>query len=328
MTHLTRRQWLGAALAATILPLTATSALAQDAYPSRPVKWLVPYLAGTAPDTSARILAEAVAPILGPPIVIETRPGAGGNIGTRLVARAPADGYTWLYAGVPIASNMRIYKAPGFDALKDFRHVIRTGKSEVAVIVNADSDIKTLDELLARLKAKLGKVDYASGGIGTPSHLGMEQLLAATGTDAMHVPYKGASEIVNAVLGKQVTFGMPIASVAYPFVQTGKLRMLAISGAQRNAALPQVPTLAELGIKGVELTSWGGVSVPAGTPDAVVKRIHDAFAQALKSPQLVAKLEQQGGQVQVVDGEGFARSIEQEMKTTEAMMKRVGLEPM
>jgi tripartite-type tricarboxylate transporter receptor subunit TctC len=178
---------------------------------------------------------------------------------------------------------MRIFRNPGYDALKDFRHVIRVTKSEVALVVAADSDIKTLDDLLARLKARPGKVDYASGGIGTPSHLGMEQLLAATGMQALNVPYKGASEIVNAVLGKQVTFGMPIFSVAYPFVQGGKLRALAVSGHARNPALPQVPTLAELGVKGIELTSWGGVSVPAGTPDAVVQRMGDAFVQALKN---------------------------------------------
>lgn len=328
MIQLTRRQLLRRSLAAATLPLAAPAAWAQAPYPNRPIKWLVPYLAATAPDTSARILAEAVEPILGQPIVIENRPGAGGNIGTRLVAKAPADGYTWLYAAVPMASNMRIFRNPGYDALKDFRHVIRVTKSEVALVVAADSDIRTLDDLLARLKARPGKVDYASGGIGTPSHLGMEQLLAATGMQALNVPYKGASEIVNAVLGKQVTFGMPIFSVAYPFVQGGKLRALAVSGHARNPALSQVPTLAELGVKGIELTSWGGVSVPAGTPDAVVQRMGDAFVQALKNPQLITRLEQQGGQVQVMDTAGFVASIEQEMKTTEAMMKRVGLEPL
>ncbi len=327
MIQLTRRQLLGRSLATCALPLAGSITWAQAPYPSRPVKWLVPYLAGTAPDNSARILAEAVSPILGQPIVIENRPGAAGNIGTRLAAKAPADGYTWLYAGTPIASNMRTYKSPGYDALKDFRHVVRLTASDVGLIVNAESDIKTLDDLLARLKARPGQVDYASGGNGTPSHLGMELLMSVTGTQAMHVPYKGASELVNAVLGKQVVFGMPILSVAVPFIQSGKLRALAISGHERNPAVPQVPTFAELGVKGVELTSWGGVSVPAGTPDAVVERIHAAFAQALKSPELIARLEQQGGRVRVLASDEFVRSIEQEMKATETMMKKVGLEP-
>lgn len=327
MPCLSRRQLLGRSLAACALPLGAANAWSQAPYPNRPIKWLVPYLAGTAPDNSARMLAEAVAAVLGQPVVIENRPGAAGSIGTRLVAKAPADGYTWLYAGTPIASNMHTYRSPGYDALKDFRHVARLTASEVGLVVNADSDIRSLGDLLARLKARPGQVDYASGGNGTPSHLGMELLLSATGTQATHVPYKGASELVNAVLGKQVVFGMPILSVAYPFIQGGKLRALAVSGQERNPALPQVPTFADLGVKGVELTSWGGVSVPAGTPDDVTARIHAAFTQALNSPELVARLEQQGGRVRVLGSADFVRSIEQEMKTTEAMMKRVGLEP-
>ena len=189
MTDFTRRQWLGAALAATALPLASRPAWAQEPYPSRPIKWLVPYLAGTAPDTGARLMADGVGPILGQPIVIDNRPGAGGNVGTRIVAKAPADGYTWLYTGSPIASSMRIFKNPGYDALKDFRHVIRLTESEVALVVNAESDIQSLDDLLARLRAQPGKLDYASGGIGTPSHLGVEQVLAATGTQAVNVPY-------------------------------------------------------------------------------------------------------------------------------------------
>ncbi len=327
MTRFTRRQWLGAALAAASWPLAQRTAWAQAPYPNRPIKWLVPYLAGTAPDNSARMIADVVSPLLGQPIVIENRPGAGGNVGTRMVANAPADGYTWLYAGSPIASNMRMFRNPGFDALKDFRYLLRLTKSEVLLIVDADSGIASLDELVAKLKAQPGKIDYASGGIGTPSHLGMEQLLAATGTQALHVPYKGASELVNAVMGKQVTFGMPILSVAYPFVRSGKLRALATSGRERNPVLPKVASFTELGVKGLELTSWGGIAVPAGTPDAATERIRAAFVQAMKNPDLIARLEQQGGQVDVQGTQDFVRSIEQEMQITGLMMKRVGLEP-
>jgi len=260
-------------------------------------------------------------------VVIENRAGAAGNIGTRLAAAAPADGYTLLYSGAPIAANMRIYKTPGYDALKDFRHVMGLTSSEVALVVSADSGIRTLDDLLARLKAKPGQVDYASGGVGTPSHLGMELFLSASGVQAMHVPYKGASELVHAVLGKQVVFGMPIYPAAYPMIKAGKLRALAVTGARRNPTAPNVPTLAELGVKEVELTSWGGFSVPAGTPDAVVERLRSAFEQAMKKPEVIAKLEEQGGRAQVLDATAFVHSIEQEMRITEAMMKKVGLEP-
>ena len=152
-------------------------------------------------------------------------------------------------------------------------------------------------------------------------------LLAAENAKALHAPYKGASELVNAVLGDQVVFGMPIFSVAYPQIQAGKLRALAVAGAKRNPTLPQVPTLAELGVKGADLTSWGGLSVPAGTPDAVVQRIRAAFGKALAQPKVVAALEEQGGQIDVQDSPAYTAGFTKEMAFTETMMKRVGLEP-
>ncbi len=328
MNEINRRQLIGKALAAASLPLASHVAQAAPAaFPSRPIKWLVPYLPATGPDLGARILAEAVGPILGQPIVIENRAGAGGNIGARVAASAAPDGYTLLYTGTPLAANMCLYKAPGYDALGDFHHVMRLTRSDVALVVNAESDIRTMDELLARLKAGKGQVDYASGGIGTPSHLGVELFLSATGTQAMHVPYKGASELVNAVMGRQVAFGMPIFAAAYGMLSTGKLRALAVAGSQRNPKAPNVPTLAELGIPGVELTSWGGVSVPAKTPAAVVGRISSGFTEALKNPDVVARLEEQGGWVDVQGPAAFVQSIREEMRITAAMMKKIGLEP-
>lgn len=327
MTSISRRQLLAHALGATLLPLAAMPARAQGNYPNRPVKWLVPYLPATGPDMVARILAEAVGPFLGQPIIIENRPGAAGNIGTRVVAKSPADGYTLLYTGSPLAANMHIYKNPGYDALKDFRHVMRLSSSSVGLVVNADSDIRSLDDLLTKLRAQPGQVNYASGGIGTPSHLGTELFLSVTGTKAMHVPYKGASDLVNAILGHQVTFGMPIYSAANPMVKAGRLRALAMAGAKRNPVAPQVPTLAELGVTGVELASWGGLSVPAGTPDAVVDRLYKAFSEALKQPKVVAALQENGGQVDVRDGAAFVQTIQHEIQLTAAMMKQLGLQP-
>ena len=326
----TRRGLLqqGALAALALMMTTPGLALAQDPYPSRPIKWVVPYLAGTGPDTTTRILAEAVGPILGQPVVIENKAGAGGNIGARIAAKSPADGYTWVYSAAPMAANMHMYKNPGYDALKDFRHVMRLTSSDIVVVVKATSDIRTLDDLLARAKAKPDALSYSSGGVGTPSHLGVEMLLDAAGAKVMHVPYKGASELVNAVMGDQVAFGAPIFSVAYPMIQSGKLRALAVAGPKRNATLPDVPTLAELGIKGVELTSWGGISVPAGTPDAVVDRIRAAFRQAMAQPKVVAALQQQGGQVDMQDSAAYLQGFKQEMALTQAMMKKVGLEAM
>ncbi|WP_298211143.1 tripartite tricarboxylate transporter substrate binding protein [Acidovorax sp.] len=322
---LRRRTFIAQAAAASLLP--ATWAHAAEPWPSRTVKWVVPYLAGTGPDTTARIVAEAVAKELGQPVIIENRGGVGGNLGARQVAKAAADGYTWIYSSAPMAASMRMYKAPGYDVFKDFRHVMGLTTSDTTVIVHASSDIRTLDQLLARMRAEPGKIDYASGGIGTPSHLGVELLLSVAQVKATHIPYKGASEIVNAVMGQQVTFGGPITSVAYPNIQAGQLRALAVTGPRRNPMLPDVPTLAESNIPGVELTSWGGVSVPTGTPDAIVARMRTAFDAVLKQPAVVTALEQQGGQMFVQDSETYTRAFAKEMSFTEAMMKKARLEP-
>lgn len=330
MSDITRRALLRhGALAATLLPFASPRlALAQEPYPNRAIKWVVPYLAGTGPDTTTRILADAVGPILGQPVIIDNRAGAAGNIGARVVAKAAPDGYTWIYSAAPMAANMHMYKNPGYDALKDFRHIMRLTSSDIVVVVNAKSNIRTMQELVAQAKAQKGQMNYASGGVGTPSHLGVEMMLSAANAQATHVPYKGASELVNAVIGDQVTFGAPIFSVAYPLIQSGQLRPLAVAGGKRNPALPDVPTLAEQGIKGAQLTSWGGLSVPVGTPDAVVERIRAAFQQALAQPKVVALLQQQGGLVDLQDSAAYVQGFRQEMSFTEAMMKKVGLEAM
>ncbi|MGH6626646.1 MAG: Bug family tripartite tricarboxylate transporter substrate binding protein [Burkholderiaceae bacterium] len=326
MIDLQRRRLLGHAVAAALIP-AALPALAADEWPSRPIKWVVPYLAGTGPDITARVLAEAVSSVLGQPVVIDNKGGAGGNLGARVAAKAPPDGYTWVYSAAPMAASMRMYKNPGYDALKDFRHIMRLTTSDTVVIVSGDSSIGSLDELIAKARTHPGKLDYASGGVGSPSHMGMELLLSTVNVQATHVPYKGASEIVNAVLGKQVTFGMPIFSVAYPQIQAGKLKALAVTGPARNPALPKVPTLTELGVRGVEITSWGGISVPAGTPDAVVAKVRSAFDRALKQPAVVAALVESGGQITPQGPEAYTRGFTQEMALTEVMMKRAGLQP-
>ncbi|MDQ0037840.1 tripartite-type tricarboxylate transporter receptor subunit TctC [Variovorax boronicumulans] len=326
--HLATRRQLCKALAASLLP-AAWPAFAADAdWPSRPIKWVLPYLAGTGPDNTARALAEAVGTLLGQPVVIENRGGAAGNIGARLVARAPADGYTWIYSAAPMAANMRMYANPGYDAIKDFRHIMRLTTSDILLIVHPSSGIDTVRDLIERTRANPGKLDYASGGVGTPSHLGMELFLSAAGVQAMHVPYKGASELVNAVLGKQVLFAMPIFSVAHPHVQAGRLKALAVAGSQRNPALPELPTLAEAGVPGVSLTSWGGISVPARTPDPIVAKIHAAFEEALRQPAVRTIIEVSGGSVSPSSSQEYAKGFVQEIALTETMMKKAQLAPM
>jgi len=301
------------------------SAMAQEPYPSRPIKWIVPYLAGTAPDITVRIAAEALSDTLRQPVVVENKGGAAGNLGAQIAARAPADGYTWVYSATPMATNMRMYRKPGYDVMKDFIHVGGITRSDVVLVVAADSGIQTAKELIERARRQPGKLSYASGGVGTPAHMGAELILKSTGVQALHVPYKGASESANAVLGKQVDFALTISSVSLPHIAGGKLKALAITAPTRNPRLPDVPTLAEAGIPGVTLVSFGGLSLPAGTPAPIVQRVSEALEKALADPAVRARLEANGAAVVASKSDEYARSLQSEIALTEMMMKVAGI---
>lgn len=316
------------AIAFTLTALACGSDLtahAQD-FPTRPVRWVVPYLAGTAPDNTVRIVADAMSGILKQAVVVDNKPGAAGNLGAQLAARAPADGYTWVYSATPMAASMRMYKKPGFDVMKDFIHVGRIAISDLTVVVHPESGIKSIKDLMERARREPGKLAYATGGVGSPAHMGAELMLSMAGATALHVPYKGASDSANAVMGKQVDFALAISSVAMPHITAGRLVPLAVTSPQRNARQPATPTLAESGWTGLQVISFGGLSVPAGTPAPVVKRLSDALAQALASPEVRAKLEAQGGVVAPSTPEEFREALFTEIGITERMMKSAKLE--
>jgi tripartite-type tricarboxylate transporter receptor subunit TctC len=323
MTSITRPA--ASALLFAAAALAAAGAQAQE-YPSRPIKWIVPYLAGTAPDTTVRITGEAMSKILGQPVVVENRGGVAGNIGAQLAAKAPADGYTWVYSSSPMATNMRMYRNPGFDVMKDFVHVGRITQSDSVIVVHPDSGIASVKQLVERMRQSPGKLAYASGGVGTPSHMGAELVLSATGTQALHVPYKGASESTNAVAGKQVDYALALVGPALPHIQGGKLKPLAVLSPKRNARLDKVPTLAEAGIPGIALVSFGGLAVPKGTPAPVTQKIRNALAQALAMADVREKLEASGATVVPSTPEEFAQSLQAEIALTEKLMKAANIE--
>lgn len=304
---------------------TQAQAQAQD-YPSRPIRWVVPYLAGTAPDNTVRIVAEAMGTVLKQTVVVDNKAGAAGNLGAQLAARAAPDGYTWVYSASPMAASMRMYKKPGFDAMKDFTHVGRIAVSDLTVVVHPDAGIKTLKDLLERASKNPGKLSFASGGVGSPAHLGAELMLSAVGAEALHVPFKGASESATAVIGRQVDFALTISSVAMPHIQAGRLLPLAVTGPQRNPRQAQVPTLIESGLSGVQISSFGGLSVPAGTPAPVVKRLSEALSKALAMPEVRSRLEAQGGIVSPSSPEEYRDALLAEIGLTERMMKSAKLE--
>lgn len=314
-------------LAAGALALLAgTAATAQERYPSRPIRWVVPYLAGTSPDNTVRVVAEAMGTLLKQNIVVENKPGAAGNLGAQTAARAAPDGYTWVYSGSPMATSMRMYKKPGFDVMKDFEHVGRIGVSDLTLVTHAGSGFSTVQQLVERARKQPGQLMYASGGIGSPAHLGAALMLRAAGISATHIPYKGATESTNAVIARQVDFTLAITSVALPHLQSQRLVPLAVSAAQRHPRLPEVPTLAEAGVP-VSLTSIGGLSVPAGTPPAIVKLLSDSLRTVLAQPETRARIEALGGAVAPSTPAKYTEALRAELAHAEQMLAAAGLQP-
>lgn len=306
--------------------LGSTLAMAQD-FPSRPIRWIVPFLAGTGPDTTVRAVAEAMSGILKQSIVVDNKGGASGNLGAQLAARAAPDGYTWVYSATSMSASMRMYKRPGFDVMKDFTHVGRIALSDLTVVVHPDSGIKTLKDLMDRAAKQPDRITFASGGIGSPAHLSAELIRSAANVSVLHIPYKGASESAMAVIGKQVDFALMITSVAIPHVQAGRLTPLAVTGPQRNPRLAQTPTLSESGFPGLQATSFGGLSVPVGTPMPIVKRIFDVLNATLAMPHVVMKLEAVGGVViPSTSPDEYRDNLREEVGRTEQMMKAANLE--
>jgi len=291
-----RHAWLAAVLATPLV------ALAQGAYPNRPIVMVVPQTAGGTNDIVGRLVSQKLGEMLNASVVVENRPGAGGNIGTQAVAKAPKDGYTLLMTiSSSQAINPALYKNAGFDPVKDFRPISLIGAVPNVLLVNPNFPAKNLPELLALAKSKPGHYQFASAGNGTLNHLLGEMLNSMAGIDLQHVPYKGVAPALNDVLGGQlpIVFASLPSSLAY--IKAGKLRALAVSGAARSAALPDVPTIAE-SVPGYNGTLWIGLFAPAGVPTEVLARLQDGMNRALATQDLRDKLERQGVEIAGLPG--------------------------
>lgn len=288
--------WLAATAAAMLLGATGTAA-AQADFPTRPITLVTPTAAGGGVDVVARALAEALSPVLGQPLVVSNKPGAGGVIGTQSAMREKADGYTLL---VTANSNQLIvpwlYKNPGFDPIKDFEPVAAVGSVPFVLTVNPSFPAKDLAQFLALMKEKPGQFQYASAGNGTLNHLLPEMLAQQSGGSLEHVPYRGVAPAMTDVLGNQVPILFGTLPSLLENIRAGKLRALGIASAQRNAVLPDVPAIGEQ-VKGFESDMWVAVYAPKGTPAAVITRLSDAIAQAMKHPRLRESFDKMGMQV-------------------------------
>jgi tripartite-type tricarboxylate transporter receptor subunit TctC len=274
---------------ATAVAFAATPAFAQT-YPVKPVRMIVPYAAGGGADIVGRLIAQRLGDGWGQTVVIDNRPGASGNIGTEIVARAPADGYTLLLVGPNHTVNSSLYSKIAFDPVKDFAPVSLVTSAPYLLLVNPGIGVTTVKELIALAKSKPGKVLYASAGNGTAGHLGMELIKTMAGIDMVHIPYKGSPPALTDLIAGQVSAAFDNVLSAAPHVKAGRLRAIAVSTRTRSGAVPEVPTVAESGLPGFEVAVWQGILVPAGTPKSIVDALHAAIVAALARPDMKERM--------------------------------------
>ena len=280
---------------------TGTVSAQTPAYPYKQIRFIVPFAAGAATDIGARNLATRLAEALGQPVVVDNRPGAGGNLATRLLIQAPADGYTLLAAGTSQVVNMHLYANPGYDLFKDLAMVATTSSAASLLIVGDKSPYKNARELIEGAKARPEKVTFGSGGNGTSAHLAGSAFLKFAGTDGIHVPFKSAAEIVQNVLGGQIDFGVPILAVAHQNVKAGRLRALAVSTPTRHPFFPDVPTFSEVLPGGFSLTSWFGVAAAIGTPPAIVEQLRATIIKIQRTPEFEQATVRDGSLVYITE---------------------------
>ena len=290
-----------------------TLAQAGGNYPSKPVTLVVTYPPGGGADAMARLLAPKMSEALGQNVVVDNKPGAGGQIGAAAVAKAAPDGYTLMLDASSFAVNPSLYPKLPYDPMKAFKPIGVVALFPNVVLVNANFSAQNVTDLISISQKAKDSVSYASSGNGSAQHLAGALFESATGVDMVHVPYKGGGPALNDVIGGQVPLFFGNLASTLQHVQSGKLRALAVTSAKRSQILPGVPTLSEVGVKGAEIYEWNAVFVPAGTPQAVVSKIASAFQHALDAPEVKQRIAQLGGEIQRSSPEQSQAFIEQQV---------------
>jgi tripartite-type tricarboxylate transporter receptor subunit TctC len=304
--------------------IAASAAAHAENYPDRPLRFVIPFTPGGGADNLARIVGAVAAERLGQPIVIDNRAGAGGNIGAEVVSKAAPDGYTLLQANVSHAISTSLYKKLNYDLLHDFVPVTQLASIPFLLAVSPSVNAGTVKELIARAKAKPGDLTYASSGVGGPSHLAMELFKSTAGVDIRHIPYKGGVPGATALMAGSVQAMFFTVSAALPLINTGRLKWLAIASARRSPLVPDLPTMAEAGLPGVEATTWFGVMVPRGTSAAIVDKLYSSFSTALKTPDVRDRVLKQGFDIVGSNPQQFAAFVKAEIPKWAKVVKASG----
>lgn len=313
-----RRTTLLAALAAATMSWFALPAQAEDAYPSKQIRIVVPYPAGGFNDTLGRIVAKKLSEAWKQPVIVDNKPGGGTVIGTQVVASAPADGYTLLVVQFPFAANPWLYKLP-YDSSKAFAPVVLAGRSPMILVSNSNGPLHSLGDVLAAAKAKPGALNYGSSGAGSSNHLVMALFESLSGAQMTQVPYKGSTPLLVGLMGGEVDLAVDLLPNVLPFIQSGKLRPLAIASARRSPQMAELPTAAELGVLGYEASSWHGFVVPAGTPRPVVDKLNAQLNTILAMDDVKKVFRQQG----VVPDGGSPEQFQSFIDSQMALWKKV-----
>lgn len=313
-THIARRPFFAlSALTALALSGITPSAIAQAAYPNKPITMVVTYPPGGGADAMARLIAPKMGEALGQPVVIDNKPGAGGQIGAATVAKAAPDGYTLMLDASSFAVNPSLYPKLPYDSLKAFKPIGVVALFPNVVLVNANFPAKNIAELIGIAQKSKDGVSYASSGNGSAQHLAGALFESAAKVDMVHVPYKGGGPALNDVIGGQVPLFFGNLASTLQHVKSGKLKALAVTSGKRSLILPDTPTLTEAGLKGTEIYEWNAVFAPANTPESVTSKLAAALQQALESPEVKARIAQLGGEIQKSSPDQAKKFIEQQV---------------
>jgi tripartite-type tricarboxylate transporter receptor subunit TctC len=316
--------WSKAFIALALTAIVCVSAAEAQDYPAKPVRFLVPFPPGGATDVFARILGQKLNDALGQQLVVDNRPGAGGNIATELVARSPADGYTIIMVGPNHAVNVSLYQKLPFDPVADFSPVTQVASVQTFLVVHPSLPVRSVKELIALAKSKPGELNYGSGGNGAPGHLAGEMLKMLAGIQMVHVPYKGVGSIIGLVRGDHSVEFNNLISVGAQ-IKEGKVRVLAVGDSKRTAVMPDVPTVAEAGVPGFEMVQWFGVLVPAATPKPAIGKLHGEMVKALRLPDVKQRFHQLGAEPVGNTSEEFAALIRSEIIKWAKVVKTAGI---